>query len=72
MENIKAILQARGLTMDHIVDVTIFLTDIDFFPAVNRVYGEYFQQAPPARKTVAVRALPLGARIEIACTAVVK
>ena len=72
MENIKAILEARGLSMENIVDTTIFITDIDFFPAVNKTYAEYFKEGgAPARKTVAVKDLPLGARVEIAAIAVV-
>lgn len=72
MENIKAILEARGLSMENIVDTTIFITDIDFFPAVNKTYAEYFKGGDaPARKTVAVKDLPLGARVEIAAIAVV-
>lgn len=73
MENIKAILEARGLSMENIVDTTIFITDIDFFPAVNMVYGEYFKEGnAPARKTVAVKDLPLGSRVEIAAIAVIE
>ncbi|NPA34596.1 MAG: RidA family protein [Chlorobi bacterium] len=72
MKNIKAILEARGLALENIVDTTIFITDIDFFPAVNKVYGEYFKDgSAPARKTVAVRDLPLEARVEIAAIAVI-
>ncbi len=72
MENIKAILEARGLSLENIVDTTIFITDIDFFPAVNKVYGEYFKEdGAPARKTVAVKDLPLGARVEISAIAVI-
>ncbi len=71
IENIKAILEARGLSLENIVDTTIFITDIDFFPAVNKVYGAYFKEgSAPARKTVAVKDLPLGARVEIAAIAV--
>lgn len=72
MENLKAILEGCGSALDKVVDVTIFLTDIGFFPAVNRVYAEYFRQGHyPARKTVAVSALPRGARVEISVIALV-
>jgi 2-iminobutanoate/2-iminopropanoate deaminase len=47
------------------VRTTIFLADINDFAAVNRIYGERFGTPPPARSTVAVAALPLGARVEI-------
>lgn len=65
MENITAILQAAGLTFDHIVKTTIFLTDLGDFQTVNEIYGSYFKQEPPARSTVQVSALPKGARVEI-------
>jgi 2-iminobutanoate/2-iminopropanoate deaminase len=65
MENLKAVLQAAGLTFDHVVRCTIYLTDLSAFAAVNGVYGEYFQGAPPARATVQVAALPKGAQVEI-------
>lgn len=65
MENLKAVLQAAGLTMNHIVKTTIFLSDITDFEAVNKVYGEYFQEPYPARSTVQAGKLPKGARVEI-------
>lgn len=72
MENLKAIVEGCGSSLDQVVDVTIFLTDIDFFPAVNRVYGEYFSRGRyPARKTVAVSALPMGVRVELSAIALI-
>ncbi len=65
LENIGALLRAEGLTFDHIVKTTIFLTDLGDFQTVNEAYGSYFKQAPPARSTVQVSALPRGANIEI-------
>lgn len=65
MENAKSILKEAGLTMDHIIKTTIFLTDMNDFGAVNAIYGEYFQAPYPARSCIAVKALPLSAQVEI-------
>jgi 2-iminobutanoate/2-iminopropanoate deaminase len=70
LENIKAVLNAEGLTFENIVKTTIFLTDLADFQTVNEIYGSYFKQAPPARSTVQVPALPKGARVEIETIAV--
>ena len=65
MENLKAVLEAAGSGLERAVKATIYLADIGDFPAVNRAYAAYFGDAPPARATVQVGALPLGARVEI-------
>jgi 2-iminobutanoate/2-iminopropanoate deaminase len=66
MANISAILNAAGLSFADVVKTTIFLTDMDDFVTVNRIYSEAFaDSAPPARSTVAVAALPRGAQVEI-------
>ena len=65
LANISAILKAEGLSFENIVKTTIFLTDLADFQTVNEIYASYFKQAPPARSTVQVAALPKGARIEI-------
>lgn len=70
LQNITAVLKAEGLSFDHIVKTTIFLTDLGDFQTVNEIYGGYFKQAPPARSTVQVAALPKGARVEIEVIAV--
>ena len=70
MDNISAVLNAEGLTMDHVVKTTIFLMDLNDFQTVNEIYGSYFRQAPPARSTVQVAGLPKGARVEIEVIAV--
>jgi 2-iminobutanoate/2-iminopropanoate deaminase len=70
MKNIKAVLEAAGLTFDHVVKTTIFLTDMADFPAVNEVYGKHFTSAPPARSTVAVAGLPRGVKVEVEVTAI--
>jgi 2-iminobutanoate/2-iminopropanoate deaminase len=71
MENLAAVLQAAGLTFDHVVKTTIYLIDFADFEAVNEVYGKRFGRVLPARATVQVAGLPKGARVEIdaiACT----
>jgi 2-iminobutanoate/2-iminopropanoate deaminase len=70
LENISAVLKAEGLSFENIAKTTIFLTDLADFQRVNEVYATYFKQAPPARSTVQVPALPKGARIEIEAIAV--
>ena len=69
MENIKAILQAAGLTMDDIVNTTIYLKDVAYFQKINDIYGKYFNGNFPARTTVGVNNLPGGASVEIAVVA---
>lgn len=65
MLNLKAILGDVGLSLADVVKTTIFLADINDFPAVNDIYGGYFDQKPPARSTVQVAALPGGFLVEI-------
>jgi 2-iminobutanoate/2-iminopropanoate deaminase len=65
IENIKAILAAAGLGLEDVVKTTVFLASMDDFREMNEVYGTHFQNEPPARATVEVSALPLGARVEI-------
>jgi len=69
IENLGAVLCAAGYTFADVVKTTIFLVDMSDFAAVNAVYERYFSGAKPARSTVAVAALPRGARIEIDCIA---
>nr|BAJ46755.1 translation initiation inhibitor [Candidatus Caldarchaeum subterraneum]BAJ49640.1 translation initiation inhibitor [Candidatus Caldarchaeum subterraneum] len=54
MENAKAILEAAGLSFEHVVKATVYLANPDDFAAMNEVYSQYFPQNPPARTTVAV------------------
>jgi reactive intermediate/imine deaminase len=70
MENVKAVLEAAGSTLDDVVKTTIFLTDLADFPKVNDVYGRYFQKTPPARATVQVSALSRGARVAVEAVAI--
>lgn len=69
LNNIQSILAAAGLHMDSVVKTTVFLTDMDDFSAVNRVYARFFGDTPPARSAVAVATLPKGADIEIEAVA---
>ncbi len=65
LNNLTAILDAAGCTWADVVKTTIFLVDVDDFAAVNAIYLRRVVDPPPARSTVAVAALPKGARVEI-------
>ena len=65
LDNLEAVLGAAGTDLHHAVKVTVYLTSMDDFAAMNEVYAGRFGDPPPARSTVAVRALPRGARVEI-------
>ena len=67
--NIQAVLAANNMTFSDVVKTTVFLTAMDDFAAVNAVYARYFPEPFPARSTVAVTALPRGAKVEIEVTA---
>ena len=63
--NVKAILEAAGLTMNDVVKTTVFMADMNDFADMNAVYAEFFSEPYPARSAVAVKALPKGALVEI-------
>jgi 2-iminobutanoate/2-iminopropanoate deaminase len=65
MENIKAVIEAAGSNLHHVVKTTVFLKDMNDFAAMNEAYGKYFPAAPPARSTVQVARLPKDALVEI-------
>jgi len=65
LANVKAILEAAGLSLGNVVKTTVFLADINDFAEVNTIYGTYFTEPYPARSAVSVKALPKGALIEI-------
>ena len=72
LANLQAVLEAAGSGMDRVVKATVYLTDLSLFPRVNAVYAEAFDVDPtPARVTVGVAALPLGAQVEIDAIALV-
>ena len=70
--NLAAVLEAAGSSLHHVVKTTVFLADLNDFQRMNAVYAGYFSDKPPARSTVQVSKLPLGASIEIECIAVAK
>ncbi len=70
--NLGNILEAAGSSLDRVVKTTVFLTDIKEFSKMNAIYAEFFGSNPPARSTVQVAALPLGAVVEIECIALLK
>jgi 2-iminobutanoate/2-iminopropanoate deaminase len=65
LKNVETILESRELIFSNICKSTIFLTNMADFTLVNQIYGEKFEDAKPARSTVAVSALPLGALVEM-------
>jgi 2-iminobutanoate/2-iminopropanoate deaminase len=65
LENLKAVLEAAGTSLDRVVKATVFLKNIADFATMNEVYAEYLGQAKPARSAVAVADLPRGALVEI-------
>jgi len=72
LENIRNILEAAGCGLEDVVSSTVYLVNMADFAAMNEVYGEFFPQDPPARTTVGVASLPMGAAVEITCIAVLK
>jgi 2-iminobutanoate/2-iminopropanoate deaminase len=71
LENVKAVLDTAGSSLDRVVKCTVFLTDIANYDAMNKVYHEFFPTDPPARSTMAVRDLPGESPVEIECIAYV-
>jgi len=71
LENVKGILEAAASNLHHVVKTTVFLKDMNEFPAMNEIYARYFTAAPPARSTVQVARLPKDALVEIEVVAAV-
>ena len=69
IENLKAVLEKAGLTLEDVIKADVFLTDLANFSQMNEIYTIYFSQAEPARATVAVKDLPKSALIEISVIA---
>jgi len=65
LRNLAAVMASAGTSLEHTLKATVYLIDMGDFPAMNEVYREFFGDTPPARSTVAVTALPKGARVEI-------
>ncbi|MBL0046363.1 MAG: RidA family protein [Flavobacteriales bacterium] len=70
MENIGLLLRAAGLGFGDLVKMTVLLSDMSLYGAVNAVYGSYFKEVPPAREAYAVKGLPRGVNVEISGIAV--
>ncbi|KTB48250.1 endoribonuclease L-PSP [Dehalogenimonas alkenigignens] len=71
LENLKAVIEAAGGTLQDAVKATVFITDLKEFAAMNAVYAEFFPNRPPARSTVEVSGLARGALVEIEAVAVI-
>src|SRR5574337_47229 len=65
LENLKAVLEAGGSSLNHVIKATVYLTDLSNFAKMNEVYAEYLGAVKPARSTVGVASLPRGASVEI-------
>ncbi len=72
MNNIKTVLEKAGTTMDKIIKTTVFLNDMNDFPAMNKIYEEYLNGHKPARAAVEVSRLPKDALVEIECIALLQ
>ena len=70
LDNLKAVLESGGSSLNHVVKATVYLTDLSTFSKMNEVYAEYLGHIKPARSTVGVAALPLGASVEIDLVAI--
>lgn len=71
MENIKAVVEKHGSSMERVIKCTVFLADMAEWPAMNEVYATFFPTNKPARSAAGTSGLALGARVEIECIAVV-
>ncbi len=71
LENLRAVVEAAGGSMSQVVKTTVYLTDLAHFQAMNQVYAAFFAGHSPARSTVGVAQLPLGALVEIELVALV-
>jgi len=69
LNNLKAVLEENGMTMDNALSTTVFLKDLNDFAKMNAVYAEFFKSSPPARATVEVARLPRDVKVEIAMIA---
>lgn len=70
MKNLKNVLEKAGVTFNKVVKTTIYVTDISSYGKINVVYGSYMTEPYPARETVCVKELPLGAKVEISMIAI--
>ena len=72
LENLQAVVAAAGSSFKQVVKTTVYLTDLSHFQPMNRIYATYFAEQCPARSTVGVACLPLGALVEIEMVALVE
>ena len=70
MKNLQAVLEAVGVSFTEVVKTTIYVTDMSLYGKINEVYGSYMSEPYPARETVCVQDLPLGAKLEISMIAI--
>lgn len=70
LENLKAVLEASGSSLDRVLKTTVFLKNMGDFPKMNEVYARYFVSGAPARSTVEVGRLPRDVQVEIDCIAI--
>jgi len=70
LDNLNAVLEAAGCTLEHVASCTVYLKDLNDFAAMNTVYAKYFPKDPPSRATVQVARLPRDGMVEISCIAV--
>jgi len=69
LSNLEVILKEAGMSWENVVKATIYTTDLKHYKLINTLYGEKFSKDPPARETVQVVALPVGAHVEVSCVA---
>lgn len=72
LKNVEAIVKAGGASLKTVVKTTVFLKDMNEFPAMNEVYAEFFSESKPARSTVEVARLPRDVKVEIEAIALVE
>ena len=72
LENLKAVLEACGSSLDRVLKTSVYLKDMSEFTAMNQVYARYFAHEPPARATIEAARLPRDVRVEIDCIAAVE
>lgn len=70
LDNLRAVLKAAGMDMEHVVSTTVFMSDLNEFGRMNEVYATYFRSNPPARATIQAARLPRDVKVEIAAIAV--
>lgn len=71
LENLQAVLEAAGSSLNQVIKTTVYLQDMEEFPKMNEVYSDFFKSSLPARSTVQVSRLPKNVRLEIDCIAIV-